>query len=245
MHERLQKFLARAGVASRRECKKLIADGKIRVNGDIVRETGAKIDPEIDRVSIGKRTIPPPRLIYFAMYKPKGYVTTMDDPQGRRTVRDLLPDHDVVVKPAGRLDYNTEGLLIFTNDGELIARLTHPRYGVWKTYLIEARGEVSEKHADRLRKGVFYDGRRTSPAKVRINSFDPTKRRTTLEMEIHEGRKHQVREMMRIIGAPVLALKRTRVGQVTLGKLRPGECRMLAKTEVDKLKRAAGIEAQS
>lgn len=241
MTERLQKFLARAGVASRRECKELIAAGKVRVNGQIVRETGAKINPKTDQVHVGKKIIREPRLVYLAMHKPKGYVTTMEDPRGRKTVADLLPDMDVRLKPAGRLDFNTAGLLIFTNDGELIEHVTHPRYGVWKTYLVEARGEVTEKAAQKLRKGVMLAGRKTSPAKVRILGFDPLRNRTKLEMEIHEGRKHQVREMMRIIGAPVLELLRTKVGPIPLGKLRPGECRLLGKQEIRKLKRAAGL----
>ncbi|MCW5947330.1 MAG: rRNA pseudouridine synthase [Fimbriimonadales bacterium] len=241
MLERLQKFLARAGVASRRDCKEIIASGKVRVNGQIVTETGAKIDPEIDKVTIGKRTIRQPKLVYYAMNKPKGYITSMEDPRGRRTVRDLLPDIDNHVKPAGRLDYNTEGLLIFTNDGELIDHLTHPRYGVWKTYWIESRGVVTEKAAERLRRGVMLDGRKTSPAKVVIIGHDAQKNKTQLTVEIHEGRKHQVREMMRIVGAPVLTLRRIKVGPISLGKLKVGETRLLGKVEVDRLKRAAGL----
>lgn len=241
MTERLQKFLARAGVASRRECKDIIASGKVRVNGKVVKETGAKIDPQVDVISMGGKVIREPRLIYIAMNKPKGYVTTMEDPRGRRTVADLLPDLEVRLKPAGRLDYNTAGLLIFTNDGELIEHLTHPRFGVWKAYLVEARGEVNEKAAQKLRKGVMLEGRKTSPAKVRILGFDQSKNKTHLEIEIHEGRKHQVREMLRIVGAPVLSLKRTRIGTISLGKLRVGECRLLRKYEVERLRRVAGL----
>ncbi len=239
--ERLQKIMARAGVASRRDCQEIIKHGRVRVDGDVVTDTGFKVDPEISEIKVDKRVLVMPRLIYLAMNKPKNVVTTMDDPQKRRTVASFLPVLEQTVKPAGRLDYATEGLLIFSNDGELILRLTHPRYGVWKTYIATVRGILSERQVKRLENGVRIEGRKTAQAKVQVMSVDEKKERTVVRIEIHEGRKHQVRLMFETVGSFVYELQRTRIGPITLGKLRPGQCRMLSKIEIDKLRKEVNL----
>lgn len=239
--ERLQKVMARAGIASRRECQEIIKNGRVRVDGDVVHDTGFKVDPDVSEIRIDNRVLVIPKLVYLVMNKPKNVVTTMDDPQRRRTVADLLPALDHVVKPAGRLDFATEGLLLFTNDGELILRLTHPRYGIWKTYIAKVRGPLTKRQIERLSKGVHIEGRKTSPAKVELISSDAKSGRSTVKIEIHEGRKHQVRLMFEAVGSMVYELERTKMGPITLGKLRSGQSRMLSKVEVDKLKAAVKL----
>ncbi|MCH8275674.1 MAG: rRNA pseudouridine synthase, partial [Armatimonadetes bacterium] len=147
-----------------------------------------------------------------------------------------------VVKPIGRLDYNSEGLLLFTNDGELIERITHPRYGVWKTYRVDVRGTIAERKLERVRKGVILDGRRTAPAKLELVHYDQRRDLSIVDLSIHEGRKHQVKNMMQAVGVLVISLKRVKVGPIGLGRLRPGECKMLSKVQVTRLKKAAGLE---
>lgn len=239
--ERLQKVMARAGIASRRDCQEIIRQGRVRVDGDVTHDTGFKVDADISEIRIDKRVLVVPRLVYLVMNKPKNVVTTMDDPQKRRTVADYLPALDQVVKPAGRLDFATEGLLLFTNDGELILRLTHPRYGIWKTYFAKVRGPLTKRQIDRLTKGVHIEGRKTSPAKVELISSDTKSGRSNVKIEIHEGRKHQVRLMFEAVGSMVYELERTKMGPITMGKLRPGQSRMLSKIEVDKLKAAVNL----
>lgn len=230
--ERLQKVLARAGFASRRACEELIAAGRVRVDGDIAR-LGRRIDPEtalveVDGVIVGVR----PGLVHHLLNKPVGVVTTSDDPQGRPTVIDLVP-REPRVFPVGRLDMDTEGLLILTNDGELAHRLTHPSFGVEKEYLAHVEGEPSRASVRRLREGVELEDGVTAPAKVAV--VGPS----VLRLVIHEGRNRQVRRMCDAIGHRVLRLVRTRIGPLTDRRLAPGESRVLTGDEVRSLAAAA------
>lgn len=240
---RLQKILAAAGVASRRAAEGLIRDGRVTVNGRVVTALGSRADPWSDDIRIDGRRVPPPaRLRYFLLNKPAGYVTTRRDPQGRPTVLDLFRDVPGYLYPVGRLDLESEGLLIVTNDGDLAARLTHPRYGLVKTYHVIVKGRPSQAALDRLRRGVVIDGRRTAPARVHIGRTFARGRgreRTELVIAIHEGRHRQVRRMCAAVGHPVERLTRTAIGPLRDARLRPGMWRELTPQEVARLKAAA------
>ncbi len=230
--ERLQKVLARTGFGSRRACEELIADGRVRVNGQVA-VLGRRIDPdqdrvEVDGVAVGVR----PNLVYHLVNKPRGVVTTSSDPQGRRTVVDLVPGRPRVF-PVGRLDADTEGLLILTNDGELAHRLTHPTFGVEKEYLAEVEGRPSAGAVRRLREGVVLEDGVTAPA--RVSAVAPN----ALRLVVHEGRNRQVRRMCAAVGHPVVRLVRTRIGPVAERGLAPGEWRPLTMAEVRQLQSAA------
>ena len=231
--ERLQKVLARAGFGSRRVCEDLIAEGRVLVNGEVV-ELGARVDPEadtveVDGVPVGVR----PGLVHYLLNKPAGVVTTAHDPQGRPTVVALVPD-DPRVFPVGRLDADTEGLLVLTNDGELTHRLTHPSFGVEKEYLAEVRGTPSRGALRALRDGVELDDGPTAPAKVAQPAPN------LLRITIHEGRNRQVRRMCEAVGHPVVRLVRVRIGPLADPDLRPGAWRPLSTDEVRALERATG-----
>ncbi len=229
--ERLQKVLARAGVASRRACEELIEDGRVTVNGETAR-LGRRIDVRHDRVAVDGIPVGlGPDLVHYLLHKPAGVVTTADDPQGRPTVLELVPD-DVRVFPVGRLDLDTEGLLLLTNDGELAHRLTHPSFGVDKEYLAHVRGEPSRGALRRLRQGVELDDGVTAPA--RVSQPSPG----VLRIVIHEGRNRQVRRMCEAVGHPVERLVRTRIGPLSDRRLKPGEWRRLDQAEVRALERA-------
>jgi 23S rRNA pseudouridine2605 synthase len=235
---RLQKILSQAGVASRRAAEKLIAEGRVTVNGKTILEMGVKADPAADDIRVdGRRVKGAERLRYILLYKPKGYVTTRSDPERRRTVIDLLTGVREYVYPVGRLDYDSEGLLLLTNDGDLAARLTHPRHGVERTYEARVAGIPDDHALDRLRKGIPLDGHRTLPASVVLV---PPRRRTddaVLLLTIREGRNRQVRRMCEAVGHPVQSLKRTRIGPIQDRRIRPGQFRELTALEVEKLKK--------
>jgi 23S rRNA pseudouridine2605 synthase len=231
---RLNKFLAQAGVASRRAADELIANGSVRVNGRVVRELGT-IVADGDAVSVdGVPVRLPETFTYLLLHKPAGVVTTMRDPAGRRTVADLLPKGPRVV-PVGRLDYATDGVLLLTNDGDLAHSLLHPRFGVEKTYRATIVGKVEAEDLRRLSDGVVIDRRRTSTAAVRTVALDGG--RSVVELTIHEGRNRQVRRMFEILGYRVAALTRTRFGPLTLGRLAPGKVRPLTAKERSALER--------
>lgn len=241
--ERLQKLLSMAGVSSRRAAEELIVQGRVEVNGEVVRTLGSKADPATDTVRVdGRRLRFDLRIRYIVLNKPKGVVTTRRDPEGRRTVIDLLKGVREYVYPVGRLDYDTEGLLLLTSDGDLAARLTHPRHEVPRVYEAVVTGVPSDEELDKLRRGVFLDGARTAPADVRRAGAAGKRRQelTRLILTLHEGRNRQVRRMCASIGYPVRQLTRVRMGPIALGTLRPGEWRDLTAAEVAKLKRAAG-----
>jgi 23S rRNA pseudouridine2605 synthase len=237
---RLNRFLARAGVASRRTADRLIADGRVRVNGRPVTDMGAQVNEDSDRVEVDGRPIAlPETLTYVVLNKPSGYVVTLSDPQGRPTVVDLLGDVGAGVVPVGRLDAQTEGLLLLTDDGELAHRVAHPSFELDKVYEVVARGVLSEDDRLKLEAGIELDGRTTAPADVRVLST--SRNATFAEITIHEGRKRQVRRMFEAVGHPVRNLKRTRVGPLTLGDLRSGRWRPLTPDELRQLRTSLGL----
>lgn len=238
MSERLQKVLAHAGVASRRASERLIVDGRVTVNGRVVIDLGTKVDPAEDAIKVDGRRVgaPPERKTYLALNKPRGVVTTMRDPEGRPTVAALIRGIRTRVYPVGRLDYDSEGLLLLTDDGDLARDLMHPRSGVEKRYVAKVRGRPEADALRRLARGIPLDGRRTGPARVRVlRSGD----NAWLEIVIAEGRNRQVRRMLQAIGHPVQRLRRTAYGGVALGTLEPGTHRLLTPIEVRRLRRAA------
>jgi 23S rRNA pseudouridine2605 synthase len=235
---RLQKILAQAGVASRRGAEKLIAEGRVTVNGDTVREMGTKADLAADDIRVdGRRIKAAERLRYILLNKPAGFVTTRSDPQRRRTVIELLGGVREYVYPVGRLDYDTEGLLLLTNDGDLAAALTHPRHGVERTYEARVAGMPDQDAIDRLRKGIPLDGKRTLPADVVL--LNRSGREGLLLITIREGRNRQVRRMCEAVGHPVDKLKRVKIGPLSDRMLRRGEWRDLTPAEVKSLKKLA------
>jgi len=238
MLERLQKYLARAGVASRRQAEELIRQGEILVNGRVA-DLGCKIDPTQDVVIWrGKRVVPRQEKIYLMVNKPKGVVTTVKDPQGRTTILDILPDLPVRVFPVGRLDMDTEGLLLLTNDGDFAYALTHPRFGVVKTYHALVQGHPTGQQLAQMAKGLMLDDGPTAPAQVALLRKD--KLGTWLAVSIHEGRKRQVKRMCAAIGHPVLSLRRVAFGGIEIGDLPVGQWRHLTQAEVQELRRQAG-----
>jgi 23S rRNA pseudouridine2605 synthase len=230
---RLQKVLARVGLGSRRSCEELIGAGRVTVNGRPA-VLGQRVDPRHDRIEVDGLALPVlPGLVHYLLNKPPGVVTTADDPQGRPTVLALVPDEPRVF-PVGRLDADTEGLLVLTNDGDLSQRLAHPSFGVEKEYLAEVEGRPSPGALRRLRRGVELDDGLTAPATVGVVAPG------VLRIVIHEGRNRQVRRMAEAVGHPVRRLVRTRIGPLTDGGLRPGRWRTLSLAEVRQLAAAAG-----
>jgi 23S rRNA pseudouridine2605 synthase len=237
--ERIQKVLARAGVASRRAIEEMIVRGRIRVNGERV-ELGRRIDISKDIVEVDGSRVPlAADLVHYLMNKPVGVVTTASDEEGRETVMDLLDDIDVRVYPVGRLDLDSEGAVLLTNDGDLAHHLTHPRYGVSKTYLAEVEGSVRDKTVRRLARGVELEDGVTGPAKTRLIERSPGG--TLIEITLSEGRNRQIRRMLESVGHPVRRLVRTGIGPLMLGRLKPATYRRLKPEEVRELYRAAGL----
>ena len=224
-------------MASRRAAEKLIADGRVSVNGKTILTMGVKVDPRKDDVRVdGARVKAAARLRYILLYKPSGYVTTRSDPQRRRTVIDLLGGVREYVYPVGRLDYDTEGLLLLTNDGDLAARLTHPRHGVPRTYEARVAGMPDSEAIERLRTGIPLDGHRTLPAEVVLLNEGRRDREGVIRLTIREGRNRQVRRMCEAVGHPVQHLKRTKFGSLADRRMKPGEWRELAPNEIAALK---------
>ena len=239
---RLQKIVSAAGIASRRATEVLIQEGRVTVNGETVTELGSKADPDVDDIRVdGRRVKAPDRRRYILLYKPRGYITSRSDPQQRPTVIDLLEKGGVreYVYPVGRLDYDSEGLLLLTSDGELAAHLTHPRHGVPREYQARVRGVPDRHDLERLSKGIVVDGRRTAPARVTVAQLiegegGPD---AVLSFVIREGRNRQVRNMCDAIGHPVVRLKRVRIGPISDERIRPGEFRDLTPKEIAALKK--------
>lgn len=228
--ERLQKILAQAGIASRRKCEDLIREGRITVDGTVVTELGSKVDPENSIITFDGHPLSQEDIVYILLNKPAGYVTTLSDPQGRPIVTDLLQGIRQRVFPVGRLDFDTEGALILTNDGSLSQFIQHPRHEVNKTYMATVKGTPSPGKIAQLEKGIVIDGQKTWPARVRIKEQKKTE--STLELIIHEGKKRQVRKMLAAIGHPVKFLTRTAYGNLKLGKLETGKYRLLTKKDL-------------
>ena len=235
---RLQKIISQAGVASRRAAEKLIAEERVTVNGETVREMGTKADPTRDDIRVdGRRIKSAERSRYILLNKPAGYVTTRSDPQRRRTVIDLLHGVKEYVYPVGRLDYDTQGILLLTNDGDLAAKLTHPRHEVDRTYEAYVSGMPDDEAIERLRRGIPLDGRRTRPADVVLVNKGRRVGAGVLIITIREGRNRQVRRMLEAVGHPVQSLRRIRFGPLGDSGLKPGEWRDLSEVEVEKLKK--------
>jgi 23S rRNA pseudouridine2605 synthase len=240
---RLQKILSAAGVASRRTAETLMAQGRVSVNGATVTELGTKADPVVDDVRVdGRRIKPPRRARYILLNKPRGYITTRSDPQQRPTVIDLLAKGGITeyIYPVGRLDYDSEGLLLLTSDGDLAAHLTHPRHGVEREYEVRLKGVPERRELERIARGVAIEGRRTAPAVVRLRkTLDATSGvQSIVSIVIHEGRNRQVRKMCNAIGHPVVRLRRVRIGPIADDRLKPGEFRELTEREVRALRGA-------
>ncbi len=238
--ERLQKFMAEAGVASRRACEDLIRQGRVTVNGETA-SLGRSVEPEQDRVELdGKPVQKEQRRTVILLYKPRGVVSTSSDPEGRRTVQDYFREIPERLYNVGRLDLNSEGLLLMTNDGALANRLTHPRYGVEKTYYAVCDGRLTASEAARLTNGIELEDGMTAPA--RVDAVRTTQRGdTSFLITIHEGRNRQIRRMLEAVGHRTLRLKRERFGPLSLGTLAPGEWRKLSDEEIKKLENALGL----
>ncbi len=240
---RLNKFLSEAGVASRRGADRLILEGRVKVNGQVAAELGTKVDPERDVVEVdGRRIQKKGRPVYILLYKPPGYLVTRKDPFRRRTVLDLVPPDLGRVFPVGRLDLASEGLILLTTDGELAYRLSHPRYEVKKTYLARVRGEPTAESIGKIKEGIWIEGKKRAPARIDLLFRSP--KSSWLRIELHEGRKHEVRLMCRAIGHEVQELKRVALAGLTLKKMKKGQWRYLEPREVRQLKNLVGLHPQ-
>jgi 23S rRNA pseudouridine2605 synthase len=239
--ERLQKILSKAGITSRRKAEELILQGRVSVNGRVISELGTKAVLGKDDICLdGKAIKPATEKVVVALFKPRNFVTTLHDPQGRPTVADLVKNISVRVYPVGRLDYDAEGLLLMTNDGELAHRLQHPRYKVPKTYLVKTSGRPLEEALAQLQQGVSLEDGITAPAELNVQEDD--NRATWLTLTLKEGRNHQVKRMCAAVGCPVLKLRRTKIGPIDIGNLRPGKSRILKTREVRALRQAVGLD---
>jgi pseudouridine synthase len=245
---RLQKILSAAGVASRRLAEELILQGRVAVNGNTVTELGTKADPDADEIKVdGRRIRTAQRRRYVLLNKPRGYITSRSDPEGRPTVMDLMKAIKEYIYPVGRLDYDSEGLLLLTNDGELAARLTHPRHEVEKVYEARVKGVPDDHALERLARGMPIDGRRTAPAKIRASEpfVKGGGEQTIVEISIHEGRQRQVRRMFDAVGHPVVRLKRVRIGPLEDPDMPVGHWRELTPKEIAELQRVSGAAGGS
>ena len=240
MKERLQKLLARAGLGSRRDNEKIIAAGRVKVNGRIV-QLGDKADPLIDKIEVdGQRLQFPAQQIYIKLYKPRGIISSLEDEmeQGRPIVRDLVPEGGHIY-PVGRLDKQSEGLMLMTNDGQLAHRLTHPRFAHDKVYEVILGGQISDQDLDQWRQGVFLDDRLTAPAEIEVISR--SKNETFLRITLREGRKRQIRRIAAAFEHPVSSLVRVEIGTLKLGNLKPGEWRYLNDKEIKQLRKSVDL----
>lgn len=236
---RLQKFMAESGIASRRKSEELIAAGKVRVNGSVAK-IGDKVDPKHDKVQVsGKKVKAVKQNKYIMLNKPRGFITTMSDEKGRKCVAELVKDVNARVYPVGRLDRESEGLLILTNDGEFANAITHPSTHVPKTYRVTIRPEITKEQATQFRNGIEIDGKMTAPADLRV--LETEENRTVVEVTIYEGRNRQIRKMFEALNIEVARLKRVKIGSVKLGMLKQGDHRNLTNEEVESLMKQAGM----
>lgn len=235
MKERLQKVLSHAGVCSRRKAEELITKGQVRVNGRVVRELGSEADPMRDTIEVMGEVIRRERPKYFLFYKPDRVITSLSDPEGRRTVADYFRNVRERVFPVGRLDYHSEGALLMTNDGELDNLLTHPRYQVNKVYEVTVRGRFSPKAAEKMAKGIKIDTGVTAPCEIEILEYNKEKNKTKVRMTLHEGKNREIRKMMEAFHHMVFELVRVQYAFLTLAGLKRGEYRKLTREEVKKL----------
>jgi 23S rRNA pseudouridine2605 synthase len=241
--ERLQKVLAKAGVASRRAAEALIRGGRVSVNGAVVTELGTRADATKDDVRLDGERLRQPRARVIALHKPPGVVTTLSDPEGRPTIRSCLPGKFDRVFPIGRLDFHSSGLLLLTNDGELAGRLLHPRFRIPRTYRVKVRGHPGAPALDRLRRGVKLDEGLSGSAQVEVERLLPAK--AWLRITIREGRRREIRRMCEAVAHPVDRLVRVRFGPIELGRLEPGKWRPLGERELEALRAAVGLALRS
>ncbi len=235
MKLRLQKFIAQAGIASRRKAEELISQGRVLVNGEVISKMGVQVDPETDHVRIDGKPVllKTSRRIVYALYKPKACVTTLDDPQGRETIVSFFPKTSKRLFPIGRLDYDAEGLILLTNDGELAQNIAHPTKHIWKEYLVKIKGKIDRPEINALKTGPLIDGKKRQPVKVKFLHFINDK--SWLSVSLQEGLKHHLKKMFANIGYPVLKIKRYRIGNIELKEMQPGEIRKLADAEIEEL----------
>ncbi|HWN96213.1 MAG TPA: pseudouridine synthase [Methylomirabilota bacterium] len=230
---RLQKFLAEAGVASRRASELVIREGRVTVNGQTITELGTKIDPACDKVSVDGRSLKPRRKLYVALHKPAGYICTRRDPESRKIISELLPAEWSNLVPVGRLDCASEGLIFLTNDGDFCLKLTHPRYGVRKKYRVTIEGHVDQEITGKLVKGMVHEGDRLKAERVRILVTNNST--SLLEIELAEGKNRELRRMFEVLGRNIIKLQRVQIGPIKLGELRAGRWRTLTATEIKSL----------
>lgn len=232
--ERLQKVIAHAGVASRRKAEEYILAGRVKVNGQVVQQLGTQVS-EKDQIEVDNVPIYQEEPVYYLFYKPRGVISAVSDDKGRKVVTDYFPNVTKRIYPVGRLDYDTSGLLLLTNDGNFSQKLTHPKYEVDKVYVAKVKGKAENKQLLPLTRGIRYEGVKMAPAKFTILSNDAKSQTSIIELTIHEGKNHQVKNMLQAVGLPVQKLKREKYGHLTLAGLRPGESRELNKKEVSQL----------
>ncbi len=233
--ERLQKVLARAGVASRRKAEGLITDGKVKVNGQVVTELGTKVTAS-DRIEVEGVQITKETFVYYLLYKPRGYISTVHDEKGRKTVLDLMPMVEQRIFPVGRLDYDTSGIIIMTNDGDFSYTMTHPKFGIKKQYIAKVKGIPTREALKKLERGIELEDGMTAPAFVKLRSMDKKAQTALVEITISEGRNRQVRRMFDAIGCPVVKLRRESFANLTTYGLNAGEARELTPHEVKQLR---------
>lgn len=234
MEQRLQKIIAEMGIASRRKAEELIIEGRVTINGKVA-VIGMKTDPSRDHVKVdGKLLTMPEKKVYYVFNKPRGVVTSLGDPEGRPSVQDFLRGIRERVYPVGRLDYDSEGLLILTNDGDLAHGVLHPSKKIPKTYLVKIKGTLEAEDLDRLRKGIRLDRAVTAPAKVKL--LRKTDQNSWIEMVIYEGKKRQIRRMLEKVGHPVIRLMRIRINGIEMGDVKPGMIRRMLPEEVEMLR---------
>lgn len=236
--ERLQKVIAHAGLASRRKAEELIKEGRVKVNGQVVKELGVKVGPN-DKVEVNEIPLQKEAPIYFIFYKPRGVISAVSDDKNRKVVTDYFPNIKERIYPIGRLDYDTSGLLLLTNDGEFANVLMHPKHQVEKVYVAKVQGIPLRENLKKLEKGIKLEDGKTAPAKTKVLSIDKRKQTAIVEITIHEGKNRQVRRMFEAIGHPVLKLKRERYGNLTLHGLSAGEARELTPHEVKQMRALA------
>lgn len=244
MEERLQKYMARCGVASRRKCEEIILDGKVKVNGLVVNELGIKVNPSLDKIEYNNKTIvPEENKVYIMLNKPEGYITSVKDEKGRKTILDLVNVKERIF-PIGRLDYDSSGLLLLTNDGDIYNNIIHPRVELNKTYIAVCTGKFSEKDIEKFKTGIDIGGYITSNAnieeiseeKVFSKKYNKEIIKSTMEITIHEGKNRQIRRMCSALNHPVESLKRVSVGNIKLGYLKKGQWRNLTEEEINYIK---------
>ncbi|ANB58925.1 ribosomal large subunit pseudouridine synthase B [Anoxybacillus sp. B7M1] len=238
MMERLQKVIAHAGIASRRKAEELILHGKVKVNGKVVTELGLKVGPQ-DKIEVEGIPVEREEPVYYLLYKPRGVISSVQDDKGRKVVTDFFQDIDKRIYPIGRLDYDTSGILLLTNDGDFANLLMHPRYEIEKVYVAKVKGIPARAQLKQLEKGIWLEDGMTAPAKVKMLSLDKRKKTAVIEIRIHEGRNRQVRRMFEAIGCPVMKLKRERYAFLDLKGLNPGDYRELSPHEVKQLRALA------